>query len=84
MMESYGLTIEKGNPLALYEEKVLSDDFYATLVLDKLVHSDARDKTRAAWKRWKTIYKGWQPRSPVLWPANSSPVALGKMTTLFG
>lgn len=62
MMDSYGLTIEMNNPLALYEEKVFSDDFYATLVSGKLVHSDARDKTRADLKRWKVIYKDWHPR----------------------
>ena len=65
MMDRYGLTIEMKNPLALYEENVFSDDFYATLVSDKLVHSDARDKTRADLKRWKIIYKDWQPRQRI-------------------
>ena len=50
--------------LTLYEEKygVLSEDFYATLMVGELARYDEYDETRADFSRWKGIYETWRRR----------------------
>ena len=50
--------------LTLYEEKygVLSEDFFAALMVGKLVRYDEYDETRSDFSRWKGIYETWLRR----------------------
>ncbi len=50
--------------VTLFEEKygVLSADFYAALMTDKLERYDEFDETRADFSRWKGIYETWRRR----------------------
>ena len=50
--------------LTLYEEKygVLSEDFYAALMVGELARYDEYDETRADFSRWKGIYETWRRR----------------------
>ena len=66
-MEIYELVVEMKlleRRLTLYEEKygVLSEDFYAALMSDKLARYDAYDETRTDFSRWKGIYETWLRR----------------------
>ncbi len=61
-MEIHELVIEiklLERRVTLYEEKygVLSEDFYAALMLGKLADYDAYDESRADFSRWKGIYE---------------------------
>jgi len=50
--------------LMLYEEKygILSEDFYAALMVGKFASYDAYDETRTDFSRWKGLYETWQRR----------------------
>ncbi len=66
-MEIHELVIEMKSlerRLTLYEEKygVLSEDFYAALMSDKLARYDEYDETRTDFSRWKGIYETWLRR----------------------
>lgn len=66
-MEVHELVIEMKlleRRLTLYEEKygVLSEDFYAALMLGELARYDDYDETRTDFSRWKGIYETWLRR----------------------
>lgn len=66
-MEIHELVVEMKlleRRLTLYEEKygVLSENFYAALMLGELARYDEYDETRADFSRWKGIYETWLRR----------------------
>ena len=66
-MEIHELVVEMKlleRRLTLYEEKygVLSEDFYAALMVGELARYDEYDETRADFSRWKGIYETWKRR----------------------
>ena len=66
-MEIHELVVEMKlleRRLTLYEEKygVLSEDFYAALMVGELARYDEFDETRADFSRWKGIYETWKRR----------------------
>ncbi len=69
-MEIHELVIEMKlleRRLTLYEEKygILSEDFYAALMIGKLSRYDDYDESSADFSRWKGIYETWLRRKEV-------------------
>jgi len=69
-MEIHELVIEMKlleRRLTLYEEKygILSEDFYAALMVGQLARYDEYDETRSDFSRWKGIYETWKRRKQI-------------------